>query len=91
MLPAGVVLTGGGAKLNGIVELAKKELQLPVFLAKPKKISTVVDKIYDLSYSNALGLILWENKNKGDAAWGSSINLGGLFSKVPKWIKSLMP
>ncbi len=91
MLPSGVVLTGGGSKLNGIVELAKKQLQLPVFLAKSKKINTVVDKIYDLSYSNALGLILWENKNKGDAGWHSSVNLGGLVSKVPKWLKSLMP
>lgn len=91
MLPSGVVLTGGGAKLNGIVELAKKQLQLPVFLAKSQKIKTVVDKIYDLSYSNALGLILWENKNKGEVNWSSSINLGGLVSKIPKWIKSLMP
>ncbi len=91
MLPSGVILTGGGSKLNGIVELAKKQLQLPVFLAKPKKINTVVDKIYDLSYSNALGLILWENKNKSDSSWNSSINFGGLISKVPKWIKSLMP
>ena len=29
-LPAGVVLTGGGAKLPKIIELAKKELKLPV-------------------------------------------------------------
>jgi hypothetical protein len=64
---------------------------LPVFLAKPKKVSTVVDKIYDLSYSNALGLILWENKNKSDSGWNSSVSLGGLISKIPKWIKSLMP
>ncbi|MDP2909655.1 MAG: cell division protein FtsA, partial [bacterium] len=29
MLPAGVVLTGGGAKLEGLKEIAKKELRLP--------------------------------------------------------------
>ena len=91
MLPSGVILTGGGAKLNGMVDLAKKQLQLPVFLAKPKKVNTVVDKIYDLSYSNALGLILWEKKNKNDSRWHSSVGIGGLISKFPKWIKSLMP
>ena len=29
MLPAGVILTGGGAKLGGLVELAKDKLRLP--------------------------------------------------------------
>lgn len=91
MLPSGVVLTGGGSKLDGIVDLAKQQLQLPVFLARSKKINTVVDKIYDLSYSNALGLILWADKNKHESNWNSSGGLGNLFSKVPKWIKSLMP
>src|SRR5258708_37694218 len=31
-LPAGVILTGGGAKLPGVVELAKKQLRLPVIV-----------------------------------------------------------
>ncbi len=36
LLPAGVVLTGGGAKLPKIVELAKKELKLPVQIGVPR-------------------------------------------------------
>ncbi len=32
-LPAGVILCGGGAKLGGIVELAKHELKLPIHMA----------------------------------------------------------
>src|SRR5690606_24102087 len=35
MLPAGVVLTGGGAKLAGIVDAAKDALRLPVSLGTP--------------------------------------------------------
>jgi cell division protein FtsA len=34
-LPAGAILTGGGAKLPGIVELAKKQLRLPVIIGLP--------------------------------------------------------
>lgn len=37
LLPAGVVLTGGGAKLPGIVELAKKEMKLPAQIGFPQK------------------------------------------------------
>lgn len=35
LLPAGIVLTGGGAKLPGIVKLAKRELQLPCKIGRP--------------------------------------------------------
>src|SRR3989338_7317142 len=34
-LPAGVILTGGGAKLPGIVDFAKKQLRLPISLGMP--------------------------------------------------------
>jgi cell division protein FtsA len=36
LLPAGIVLVGGGAKIPGIIELAKKELNLPCTVGKPK-------------------------------------------------------
>jgi len=35
-LPGGAVITGGGAKIDGILEYAKKELKLPVSLGYPK-------------------------------------------------------
>ena len=35
-LPAGIVLTGGGAKISKIVDLAKKEFKLPVKIGRPK-------------------------------------------------------
>ena len=34
-LPAGAVLTGGGAKLSGLVEAAKKSLRLPASIGSP--------------------------------------------------------
>lgn len=59
MLPGGVVLTGGGAKLPGMVELAKKTLRLPASLGFPGGIMTVTEAVHDLSFSTALGLVLW--------------------------------
>ncbi len=92
MLPAGVVLTGGGSKLNGLVDLAKTELKLPVFLAKPHRVNSITDKIYDLSYSNVLGLILWDSKNNHSfKGLGISINTSGITSKITKLFKSIIP
>ena len=59
MLPAGIVLVGGGAKLAGITDLAKKNLRLPVCLGANRNVPSVVDKVNDLSYLTALGLVAW--------------------------------
>lgn len=93
MLPAGVVLTGGGAKLKGLVEQAKEQLKLPAFLAKPIKINTVVDKVYDLTYSNVLGLVLWGYRNKSKSHWSlhNVFSVSGVTSKIKGLFKSLMP
>jgi len=55
MLPAGIVLTGGGAKMPKIKELAKNNLKLPCRLGGPKVPSNFQE---DLSLSVLYGLIL---------------------------------
>ncbi|PIY62762.1 cell division protein FtsA [Candidatus Uhrbacteria bacterium CG_4_10_14_0_8_um_filter_58_22] len=59
LLPAGVVLTGGGAKLPGLVELAKEKLRLPVSLGFPVGMTSITDRVNDLSFSTAIGLVQW--------------------------------
>jgi cell division protein FtsA len=59
LLPAGIVLTGSGAKLPGIIEVAKEEFRLPVHIGETKGVETVIEKVKDLSFSTALGLVMW--------------------------------
>jgi len=59
MLPAGVILIGGGAKLADLVDAAKKYLRLPVALGANKHVATLIDKVNDLEYLTALGLTAW--------------------------------
>lgn len=58
-LPAGLIITGGGSKLRGIDELAKKVLKLPVNIGLPKNISLAIDKADDPAYTAAIGLTIW--------------------------------
>lgn len=58
-LPAGIVLTGGGAKLTGITEVAKRIFRLPVSLGYTKKVNLAVEKADDLSFTTANGLVIW--------------------------------
>jgi len=55
LLPAGIVLTGGGAKLPGIKDLAKKELKLPCRIGTPNLFSDFQE---NPSLSTLCGLVL---------------------------------
>ena len=56
LLPAGIVLTGGGASLPKIKDLAKKELKLPVRIGRPEEF---VNAVEDPALSVCAGLVLW--------------------------------
>lgn len=58
-LPAGVVLTGGTAKLPGLVEAAKQTLGLPAQVGFPSELQGMADKVDDPSFATSLGLMLW--------------------------------
>ncbi len=74
MLPAGVVLTGGGAELAGILETAKRVFRLPASVGLPQNIVTAIDKVNHPTFTTALGLVLW----------GAGVDdRSGVFSKVP--------
>jgi cell division protein FtsA len=91
-LPSGVVLTGGGAKLPGIIELAKKEFRLPVSIEfSQENFFTAVDKINEPEFSTALGLVLWgiQTQQKcGKFSFLNFLNPKQIFSKIIKLIKS---
>lgn len=59
LLPAGVVLTGGGSQLPGIRTLASKILGLPVRIAKPEGLIGLVDQLNSPAYSTSVGLLYW--------------------------------
>jgi cell division protein FtsA len=96
-LPAGAVLTGGGAKLPGIVDFAKKHLRLPVTLGKPQNITTIIDRVDDSSFVTACGLVLWGEKfSTGIGASPFSGKFKKVFfspsvQKLQKWLKSFLP
>lgn len=96
-LPAGVVLSGGGSNLPGILEFAKNELRLPAALGTLQDVNTVIDQVAEPGFSTACGLVLWGNKF-GVPAGGSKFQLpvGRLLEnqnvlKLRKWFKSFLP
>ncbi|MGH7156713.1 MAG: cell division protein FtsA [Candidatus Saccharimonadales bacterium] len=57
-LPGGVVLTGGTAKLPGLVDFVKETMELPARVGSWKQIKRVVDGMDDAEFAPAVGLML---------------------------------
>lgn len=90
MLPAGVVLTGGGAKLPGIEELAKHVLQLPVTIGQPSGLSGLIDKVSDPAFAAPVGLML-ENMAHAGTGERSADRLGDTVDRIRKTLRNLLP
>jgi cell division protein FtsA len=58
-VPAGIILTGGGAKLRGLVELAEHVFKLPVRVAVPRGLAGMSEEVSQSEYSTAVGLVLY--------------------------------
>jgi cell division protein FtsA len=59
MLPAGIILTGGGSQLAGVAELGREVFQMPVRVAGPSGIGGLVDTLLTPAYSTSVGLLQW--------------------------------
>lgn len=93
LLPAGVVLSGGGANLPGLALLVKEKLHLPVKIAKAN-IQGMGDAVSDPSYAVAIGLIHWgfdqefSGSKKGSSQFMQDNNF---LKKMRDWLKNFMP
>lgn len=95
LLPAGVVLTGGGAKLPGMVPLAKDTFKLPAQLGYPKELVTAIERINDPAFATAVGLVLWGAELPSGGGHGSSLKSFSTVNQVTQrmkgWIKNFLP
>ncbi|HEX3082544.1 MAG TPA: cell division protein FtsA [Candidatus Saccharimonadia bacterium] len=90
MLPGGVVLTGGGAKMAGIEELAKEALALPVSVGKPEGFSGIVDRINDPAFAAPVGLML-ENMTHSEVVPVAGAKIGETVNRIKKTLRNLLP
>lgn len=88
LISAGVVLTGGSAKMEGVVELAEEIFHMPVRLGTPKGILGLTDAILDPVYSTGVGLLLYGQKEFQEKGV-STVNTqnDNIFQRVKQWVK----
>jgi len=93
LLPAGVVLTGGTAELEGLYDLAITRLQMPVRVGIPTGLEGLVAKISTPTYATAVGLLLWAAKygNPPQESRMGSRPWPDLYHRFLEWLKVFSP
>lgn len=59
LIAAGIVLTGGAAKMEGAVELAEEIFHMPVRLGVPQNVSGLKDVVENPIHATGVGLLLY--------------------------------
>ena len=87
-LPAGIVVTGGGAHLPGIVELAREAFATPARVGMPHQgISGLVDSVQAPRYAVPVGLALFAAHDTLQRAADTASGVERLISPVKRWLQ----
>ena len=89
MIASGIVLTGGTASMEGMVELGEQVFNLPVRKGLPTGIGGLVDVVKSPMYSTGVGLVLYAKKHATTAMFerGDRQTFNKLFDRMKGWIK----
>jgi cell division protein FtsA len=84
------VLTGGGAKLLGLPEMAAETLDLPVRVGVPINVRGMADKVAGPSFATAVGLIKWGAKLTAPAHasnGAAAVSLQDAYQRTLRWLR----
>lgn len=89
LIPAGVVLTGGTSKMEGVVDLAEEIFHMPVRLGLPQDVKGLNDVVYNPIYSTGVGLLYYgrdaHKKGRRDTVFSNQNNT--LMGRIKTWFQ----
>lgn len=86
MMAAGVVLTGGGSKMEGVIELAEEVFHMPVRLGTPQYVAGLVDVVRNPIYATGVGLLLFGNQAGAAFTQPSRFeSTNGIWERMKNW------
>jgi len=88
LIPAGIVLTGGTSKMEGVVELAEEIFHMPVNIGKPKSVAGLSDIVRNPIYATSVGLLQYGlgNDPQSHGAHRSETQSGSIWQSVKSWL-----
>ncbi len=91
LLAAGVVITGGGAMLEGSVDLAEQVFGMPASLGIPKGVTGLADSVNQPLYATGVGLVMFgkhHRHRKDTVRVGSDDYYDSILRRMQGWVKN---
>ncbi|MCG5534519.1 cell division protein FtsA [Ectothiorhodospira mobilis] len=89
MAAAGVVLTGGSSKMEGVAELAEEVFHMPVRLGVPQGVTGLVDAVRHPVHSTGVGLLLFGHRSRQEGS-AEGLRGGGMktvWARMRNWFQ----
>jgi cell division protein FtsA len=91
VIAAGIVLTGGSARMEGAIDLAEEIFHMPVRLGVPQQyVKGLAEVVQNPIYSTGVGLLIHARENTQGAARGGRVlssSMQGVFNRMQSWFK----
>lgn len=87
IIPAGIVLTGGSSKMEGLIELAEEVFHMPVRLGLPQGVQGLVDVVRNPIHATGVGLLLYGKQQNAQRNVNEEqrFGFGSLFKRMKQW------
>jgi cell division protein FtsA len=92
VIGSGIVLTGGSAKMEGMIDLAEEVFHMPVRLGIPQGVGGLSGVVHNPIYATGVGLVLFGAKARGGSHYGlvtqsTSVSIKGVLGKMKSWFQ----
>ena len=89
LIAAGIVLTGGSAKIEGLVDLAEEVFHMPVRLGVPQYVTGLVDVVRNPIYATGVGLLLFGHHNRDQRSMDIGLGKGvrSVWDRMKGWFQ----
>jgi cell division protein FtsA len=86
LIAAGIVLTGGSSKMEGVIELAEEIFHMPVSLGTPKHVTGLKDIVRNPIYATGVGLLLYGKQREEETRGRGRCRSSGVVKRLKSFI-----
>ncbi len=86
LVAAGIVLTGGASKIEGVIELAEEIFHMPVSQGSPRHVVGLKDIVRNPVYATGVGLLMYGREREQEQRGRKRARGTGGFSRLKKWL-----
>jgi len=86
LIAAGIILTGGAAKMEGVIDLAEEIFHMPVSLGVPRNVAGLKDIVRNPVYATGVGLLQYGLEREKEMPGKRTADQGGVFTRFKNWM-----